>query len=178
MMLRSSAAAKSTFKRGRSSNLVIQLLLRPVSTKPERGFALFNSKSAQGEAGSQRTQEEIIRNIETYRNNIRSKTQQGYGLSRSISESVEQDKHLKLQRYEIFIDKMQRLYKSEVRYAKKQEHKFEIQRNAIVYSLTPLKEILKAYNELSQRGFNSEATVETLKNISAVIRARGFKGRV
>jgi hypothetical protein len=91
---------------------------------------------------------------------------------------VEQDKHLKLQRYEIFIDKMQRLYKSEVRFAKKQEHKFTVQRNALVYSLTPLKEILKAYNELTQRGFNSEATVETLKNISAVVRARGFKGRV
>lgn len=118
-----------------------------------------------------------MKNIEGYRSNIRSKTQQGYGLSRSISESVEQDKHLKLQRYEIFIDKMQRLYKSEVRYAKKQEGKFQLQRNAIVYSMTPLKEILKAYNELTQRGFNSEATVETLRNISAVIRARGFRGR-
>lgn len=32
---------------------------------------------------------------------------------------------MKLQRYEIFIDKMQRLYKSEVRFAKKQEAKFE-----------------------------------------------------
>ena len=73
---------------------------------------------------------------------------------------------------------MQRLYKSEVRFAKKQESKFQYQRNAIVYALTPLKEILKAYNELTQRGFNSEATVETLKNISAVLRARGYKGRV
>lgn len=41
-----------------------------------------------------------------------------------------------------------------------------------------MKEILKAYNELTQRGFNSEATVQTLKNVSAVLRARGFKGRV
>ena len=75
---------------------------------------------------------------------------------------MEQDKHLKLQRYEIFIDKMQRLYMSEMRFAKKQEDKFLQQRNAIVYTMTPLKEILKAYNELTQRGFNSEATVETL----------------
>jgi hypothetical protein len=44
--------------------------------------------------------------------------------------------------------------------------------------MNPLKEILKAYNDLSQRGFNSEATVETLKNLGAVMRARGFKGRV
>lgn len=43
--------------------------------------------------------------------------------------------------------------------------------------MTPLKEILKAYNELTQRGFNSEATVETLRNVSAVLRARGFRGR-
>lgn len=69
---------------------------------------------------------------------------------------------MKLQRYEIFIDKMQRLYKSEMRFAKRQEDKFQQQRNAIVYTMTPLKEILKAYNELTQRGFNSEATVETL----------------
>ena len=57
---------------------------------------------------------------------------------------------------------MQRLYKSEMRFAKRQEDKFQQQRNAIVYTMTPLKEILKAYNELTQRGFNSEATVETL----------------
>ena len=57
---------------------------------------------------------------------------------------------------------MQRLYMSEMRFAKKQEEKFLQQRNAIVYTMTPLKEILKAYNELTQRGFNSEATVETL----------------
>ena len=44
--------------------------------------------------------------------------------------------------------------------------------------MTPLKEILKAYNELTQRGFNSEATVETLGNIAGVLRSRGFKGRV
>jgi hypothetical protein len=72
---------------------------------------------------------------------------------------------------------MQRLYKSEVRNAKKQEGKFLLQRNALVYSMTPLKEILKAYNVLTQRGFNSEATVETLKNISSVLRGRGLKGR-
>jgi hypothetical protein len=34
-----------------------------------------------------------------------------------VSEAVEENKHLKLQRYEIFIDKMQRLYKSEIRQA-------------------------------------------------------------
>jgi hypothetical protein len=90
---------------------------------------------------------------------------------------VEQNKHLKLQRYEIFIDKMQRLYKSELRFSKKQEKKFQIQKNAILYSLNPLKDILKSYNDLTSRGFNAEATVHTLHSISNVLRARGFKGR-
>jgi len=69
------------------------------------------------------------------------------------------------------------LYKSELRFAKKQEQKFQLQRNAILYSLNPLKDILKSYNDLTQRGFNSEATVETLQNIGKVMRARGYKGR-
>lgn len=47
-----------------------------------------------------------------------------------------------------------------------------------MYSLTPLKEILRNYNELTARGFNSEASAATLENISNVLRARGFKGRV
>jgi hypothetical protein len=43
--------------------------------------------------------------------------------------------------------------------------------------MTPLKDIFRSYNELTNRGFNSEATVETLKNAFNAIRARGFKGR-
>lgn len=154
------------------------------STPANRAFALFNTtKSPSGkdqmyEPGQQqRSQEDIIRSINSYKASIRSKSQQGYALSKGIAESVEVNKHIKLQRYEIFIDKMQRLYKSELRFAKKQEQKFQLQRNAILYSLHPLKDILKSYNELTQRGFNSEATVETLKNLSKVMRARGFKGR-
>ena len=155
-----------------------------MSTPANRAFALFNTtKSPSGKdqmyepVQQQRSQEEIIRSINSYKANIRSKSQQGYALSKGIAESVEVNKHIKLQRYEIFIDKMQRLYKSELRFDKKQEQKFQLQRNAILYSLHPLKDILKSYNELTQRGFNSEATVETLKNIGKVMRARGFKGR-
>ncbi len=47
-----------------------------------------------------------------------------------------------------------------------------------MFSQNPLKEVLKNYNELTIRGFNSEATVETLNNIGKVFRARGYKGRV
>ena len=96
-----------------------------------RSFALFQSKGAkenqqtyESPIQQQRNQEDIVRSISQYRASIRSKTQQGHALSKSIADTVEADKHLKLQRYEIFIDKMQRLYKSELRFAKKQEHKF------------------------------------------------------
>jgi len=41
-----------------------------------------------------------------------------------------------------------------------------MQKNAILYSLTPLKDILRGYNELTHRGFNSEATVNTLIHLS------------
>lgn len=73
---------------------------------------------------------------------------------------------------------MQRLYKSELRTQKRQNKKLLEQRNAILYSLTPLKEILRAYNELTTKGFNSEASAQTLQNVGKVLRARGFRGRV
>lgn len=55
--------------------------------------------------------------------NIKQKSEQGASLARNIAASVEKDKQVKVQRYEIFIDKMQKLYKSEVRFAKKQGQK-------------------------------------------------------
>lgn len=73
---------------------------------------------------------------------------------------------------------MQRLYKSELRFGQKQKKRLQLQKNAILFSMNPLKEILRAYNDLTSRGFNSEATVETLKNVGKAMRARGYKGRV
>lgn len=91
---------------------------------------------------------------------------------------MKEDKHVRLQRYEIFIDKMQRLYKSEVRFNQKQKKRLQLQKNAILYSMTPLKDILRYYNDLSNRGFNSELSAQTVKNIGSCMRARGYKGRV
>lgn len=147
-----------------------------------RSFALFNKTStASTEAvqdfGQPRSQEEIARNIEVYKTNIKQKSEHGASLARNIAASVEKDKHLKLQRYEIFIDKMQKLYKSEVRFTKKQSQKLQLQKNAILFSLTPLKDILKYYNDLAHRGFNSETAAKTLRHLEAAMRARGFKGR-
>lgn len=73
---------------------------------------------------------------------------------------------------------MERLYKSELRFARKQKKKLALQKNAILFAQHPLKEILRNYNELTGRGFNSEASAATLGNIAGVLRARGFKGRV
>lgn len=58
--------------------------------------------------------------------------------------------------YELFIAKMQGVYKSELRFKSKQKKKMQVQKNASLYSMTPLKDILRSYNEMTTRGFNSE----------------------
>lgn len=49
--------------------------------------------------------------------------------------------------------------------------------NAHVYSATPLKDILRHYNDLSSRGFNGELVTGTLELLKQAIRGRGNKGR-
>ena len=49
---------------------------------------------------------------------------------------------------------------------------------APLYSQTPLKDILRVYNEMTKRGFNSELVATTLKNVEQALRARGFRPRV
>ncbi len=73
---------------------------------------------------------------------------------------------------------MHALYKSEIRFQKKQSKKLRYQRNAALYSYIPLKDILRTYNEMTVRGFNSELITSTLKNVSAALRARGYRARV
>lgn len=51
-------------------------------------------------------------------------------------------------------------------------------RLAPVYSLTPLKDILRHYNELSVRGFNSEVVNKSLENLLLAVRGRGNQPRV
>jgi len=107
-MFRISTQLKKNSKR-------VQLLYTTTAASAQSGrsFALFQTKGGkdnqaayESPAQQQRNQEEIARSINQYKANIRSKTQQGYALSKGIAETVEADKHLKLQRYEIFIDKM------------------------------------------------------------------------
>ena len=99
-------------------------------------------------------------------------------LAQEIGSQVQEDKYLKMQRYEIFIAKMNNLYKSEIRFRKRQRQRLRFQRNAALYSHTPLKDILRTYNELTVRGFDSELTARTLQNVSGALRARGYRPRV
>ena len=41
-----------------------------------------------------------------------------------------------------------------------------------------MKDLLRAYNELTVRGFDSLLVAETLKNVSQALRARGYEARV
>lgn len=80
--------------------------------------------------------------------------------------------------YEIFIQKMDKLYKSELRYTKRLRKNLTKQQLANLYSDAPLKDILRTYNEMTSRGFSSELLSKTLKNLDSAIRARGLEGRV
>ena len=92
---------------------------------PNTGKAAHShGEYSSAEASRERSHEEIVASINRYRSSIDSKTQHGQQLARSVAASVEQDKHVKLQRYEIFIDKMQKLYKSEIRQVKRQRNRF------------------------------------------------------
>lgn len=79
--------------------------------------------------------------------------------------------------YQIFIEKMDQVYKSELRFQRKLKKEIDRHIKAPLYSQTPLKEILRSYNTLSARGFNPELVTKTLTSLDNAIRARGFRGR-
>ena len=83
-------------------------------------------------------------------------------MAQDLGTQVEEGKYVKMQKYEIFIAKMSQLYKSEIRFRKRQRQRLQFQRNAALYSHTPLKDILRTYNEMTVRGFDSELTAQTL----------------
>jgi hypothetical protein len=122
---------------------------------------------------AQRDPDEVLRNIEGYKRNIRDKTAAGRELSERIGREIEPDMYLKLQRYEIFINKMDQLYRNELRFKRKLNKKYSEMRLASVYSLQPLKDILRHYNELSARGFNSEVVANSLQLLLQAVRGRG-----
>lgn len=114
-----------------------------------------------------------MKSIETTRRKIADKTKQGRELSKQIGREAEADKYVKHQRYEIFINKMEQLYRSELKYKKRQSKKLHQMQQAHVYSQQPLRDILQFYNALSVRGFESSAIVESLKMVGKALRGRG-----
>lgn len=83
-------------------------------------------------------------------------------LSKQIAAEVEENKFQNQQMYEIFISKMDKLYKSHLRFNKKLKDKLRAQTLAGAYSSQPLKEILRSYNDMTTQGFNGELASKTL----------------
>ena len=65
-----------------------------------------------------------------------------------------------------------------MKFKRKQKKKVMAMQNSHVYSMSPLKDLLRYYNELSVRGFNSEAIASTLTQLFKALKARGTKARV
>lgn len=65
-----------------------------------------------------------------------------------------------------------------MKYRKKQDKKYFQMQQAHVTSQTPLKDILRFYNDLSVRGFESSSIVESLRQVSKSLRGRGQQARV
>ncbi|CDW84758.1 UNKNOWN [Stylonychia lemnae] len=137
----------------------------------------LQSEQTQQQPPKDRSYAEILSNIQKFQNNISHKTQVGYSLAKQITNEIPLDMYQRQQMYEIFIQKMDAVYKSELRYQKRLKKEVEKHIKAPLYSLSPLKDILRSYNKLTARGFNSELLTQTLRSLDQAQRARGFRGR-
>jgi hypothetical protein len=94
-------------------------------------------------------------------------------MARELAEQVSEDRFGKVQKYERFIEKMHELYKVEKLWDKrlnKQVHKME---TSAFYHRTPLKEILRIYNEATARGFDGKLLARSLKALEDAHKMRG-----
>ena len=66
------------------------------------------------------------------------------------------------QRYQIFIEKMHQLYKSEKRLEAKRKKALAAMELAPVQSMKPLKTVLSEYAKVSTAGFSCEVLAESL----------------
>ena len=79
----------------------------------------------------------------------------------------------KKQRYEIFVDKMLQLYKSEKRLSFKRNQAYDRMRLAPVQSMKPIKSILGEYAKITTSGFSCQVLAESLKRLNQVTAALG-----
>jgi hypothetical protein len=64
----------------------------------------------------------IQKSIDQAKLNIENKTSAGIQLSKKIGREVEEDKFIKMQRYDIFISKMEQLAKAEQKWKREEKH--------------------------------------------------------
>lgn len=115
----------------------------------------------------------IQKSIQDARDNIDKNTRKGMAASKQISRHVPEDKFLKMQRYNIFIAKMEQLERAEKRW-RRQEKKSVLQmQSAYMNSGKPLKDLLLHYNKAAVKGFDSSLVFNTLRQIMMTLRARG-----
>ena len=86
----------------------------------------------------------------------------GTNLSKEISQSVQENQFLKMQRYNIFIHKMEELQKAEMRRDAMMDEALLNMESAHMTSRNPLKDILYHYQKACKKGFDSQLVSNTL----------------
>ena len=115
----------------------------------------------------------IQNSIDSAKINIEKNTRKGLDLSQRISREVEEDKFIKMQRYQIFISKMEQLARVEQRQKKEEKRALFKMQSAFMNSQKPLKDLLFYYNKAAVKGFDSSLVSKTLEQIKLTLRARG-----
>lgn len=98
-------------------------------------------------------------------------------LSREITKDVEEDKFIKMQRYDIFISKMEQLAAAEKRKGVQERKTMDQMKMGYMMSQKPLKDLLFHYNKAAVKGFDSSLISKTLEQIKLTMRARGNQPR-
>lgn len=98
-------------------------------------------------------------------------------ISREIAKEVPEDKFIKMQRYMIFVEKMEQLKLAEEKRERREEKTVFKMRSSFVNSQKPLKDLLFYYNKAAIKGFDSSLVCKTLEQINLAIKAGGNKRR-
>ena len=104
---------------------------------------------------------------------MKEKTKYGLSLSQNISNQVEEDKFIKMQRYDIFISKMEQLQKYEHKQKLEEKKTIRHMQSSFVNSQRPLKDLLFFYNKAAEKGFDSSLVSNTLSQINKTLKGRG-----
>jgi len=106
------------------------------------------------------------------------KTRKGVALSQKIGRDVQEDKYIKMQRYAIFISKMEQLARVEKRQEMNERRAEMSMQSAFMNSRNPIKDILYHYNKAATKGFDASLVNTTLNQLNQSFKGRGNKPRV